>query len=228
MIICHEYKFIFLKTRKTAGTSTEIALSHYCTPKDVLAPLVPKDEKLRRTLTGVSKRNYIPPVQNYHLHGWLKLLRNRCRIQYYNHTTAEDVFSTVRKSVWDAYFKFCFERNPWDKAVSWYYWKTAHMCEPPDLETFLEAEATDKLSNYKIYTLAGKVAVDYVARYENLNAELQHIAKCLNLPEGLCLPKTKHGMRPNRAGYSEILTRKSKSLIDHVCQREIELLGYRF
>ncbi|MEL6382956.1 MAG: chondroitin 4-O-sulfotransferase, partial [Cyanobacteria bacterium J06626_18] len=32
MIISHEYKFIFLKTRKTAGTSIEIALSKFCGP----------------------------------------------------------------------------------------------------------------------------------------------------------------------------------------------------
>ena len=39
MIVSHSRKFIFLKTRKTAGTSLEIALSKYCGPEDVLAPI---------------------------------------------------------------------------------------------------------------------------------------------------------------------------------------------
>ena len=32
MIISHEHKFIFLKTKKTAGTAIEAALSELCGP----------------------------------------------------------------------------------------------------------------------------------------------------------------------------------------------------
>jgi tRNA splicing ligase len=31
----------------------------------------------------------------------------------------------VGRKVWDSYFKFCFERNPWDKTVSHFYWNRA-------------------------------------------------------------------------------------------------------
>ena len=37
----------FLKTRKTAGTSIEIALSKYCDCKDVITKILPLDEKIR-------------------------------------------------------------------------------------------------------------------------------------------------------------------------------------
>ena len=35
MIISHKHKFIFFKTRKTAGTSLQIALSEFCEDGDV-------------------------------------------------------------------------------------------------------------------------------------------------------------------------------------------------
>ena len=48
MIICHKHKFIFVKTRKTAGSSVEIFLSKYCGPSCVITPLSKEDEILRK------------------------------------------------------------------------------------------------------------------------------------------------------------------------------------
>ena len=47
MIISHKHKFIFVKTRKTAGTSIEIGLSKFCGPEDIITPLAPRDNKMR-------------------------------------------------------------------------------------------------------------------------------------------------------------------------------------
>ena len=47
MIVSHEHKFIFLKTKKTAGTSIELALSQLCGPDDIITPLTQIDEALR-------------------------------------------------------------------------------------------------------------------------------------------------------------------------------------
>jgi hypothetical protein len=47
MIVSHEHKFIFLKTKKTAGTSIELALSELCGTDDVIAPLTEIDEARR-------------------------------------------------------------------------------------------------------------------------------------------------------------------------------------
>ena len=47
MIVSFSKRFIFIKTRKTAGTSMEIALSGQCADGDIVTPIVPEDELLR-------------------------------------------------------------------------------------------------------------------------------------------------------------------------------------
>jgi hypothetical protein len=41
MIISHKYKFIFIKTFKTASTSVEAYFSQYAGSNDILTPITP-------------------------------------------------------------------------------------------------------------------------------------------------------------------------------------------
>ena len=54
MIVSHSHRFIFIKTRKVAGTSVELFLSQFCGEEDIVTTLGP-DEKLRE---GMGARNY--------------------------------------------------------------------------------------------------------------------------------------------------------------------------
>ncbi len=60
-IINHKFKFIFIKTRKTAGTSLEIALSKFCDSEDMITRIKPMDEKIRKELgfQGPINNNYL-------------------------------------------------------------------------------------------------------------------------------------------------------------------------
>ena len=116
MILSYKYKFIFIKTAKTAGTSIEVFLSQRCGPQDIVTPIAPRVE-------GHQPRNYeglINPVpeileQPGKFFFALRHSMTSCT-KFYNHMPACEVKQRVPAEVWNGYFKFCVERNPWDKA----------------------------------------------------------------------------------------------------------------
>jgi hypothetical protein len=61
VIVSHEHGFVFMKTRKTAGTSVEIALSRVCGDDDVITPVTDDDELLRRARGGRGPQHHLEP-----------------------------------------------------------------------------------------------------------------------------------------------------------------------
>lgn len=55
MIASFLHRFVFIKTRKTGGTSVEIVLSSWCGPEDICTPLTPEDELLRYRYGGLPR-----------------------------------------------------------------------------------------------------------------------------------------------------------------------------
>lgn len=226
MIINHTYKFIFLKTRKTAGTSLEIALSQFCTATDTITPIRWQDERIRRQLDYVEPRNYRAPVSDYTPSDWLALFYRGPKRLLSNHDPAKHVQRVVGSEIWQTYFTFCFERNPFDKAISRYYWNTN---EPrPPIDEYLQSVQPDLLSNWGIYTIADQIAVDFVGRYERLNEDLAIIQEKLGLPRPLNLPRAKAGYRKNRDHYSRVLNAAARQRIEAVCANEIAQFGYHW
>ena len=58
MIYSELHNFLFLKGRKVAGTSFEVALSKICGPDDVITPITPIDEQQRIDLGYRHAQNF--------------------------------------------------------------------------------------------------------------------------------------------------------------------------
>jgi hypothetical protein len=56
VIVSHKHKFIFLKTNKAAGTSTEMALSRFCGPDDIITSFGPVEDKMRKKMGSTGRR----------------------------------------------------------------------------------------------------------------------------------------------------------------------------
>jgi hypothetical protein len=132
----------------------------------------------------------------------------------------------VGEEIWDSYYKFCIERNPFDKAVSLYHWK-GRKGGNLSISEFL-ATTPRSLSNAYLYMIDGKPALDRIVRFERLNDELEEVRQHIGLPEPLDLPHLKSGYRPKKSHYRDVLSAEDRALVERVCAAEIELLGYEF
>jgi hypothetical protein len=115
MIISHKYEFIFVKTRKTAGTSIEYYLAQHCGPDDVLTQI---GQGIHDGHDAQNHNGFFNPAKEILQFGPdlndLKLTYDDLVRQdpFYNHLEANRIRARVPKNIWDDYFVFCFERNP--------------------------------------------------------------------------------------------------------------------
>jgi hypothetical protein len=230
MILSHKYKFIFIKTNKTAGTSVEIALSKFLGDDDVITPIVEEDEQTRSDLGYRGPRNYLAPAREYNLRSMASLVfKGKKQPRFYNHIPAWKVKARVGEQVWNDYYKFCFERNPWDRVISHYYW--LYKSEPrPAIREYLQSSDVRKLKRrgIELYTIDGQVAVDKVCRFEDLAEELEIIRKQVGIPEELELPHAKSKFREDKRSYHDILDEEGRATIAELFRQEIAICGYEY
>ena len=230
MIISHKYKFIFLKTNKTAGTSIEIALSGVCGDDDIISPISPEDEKTRSELGYPGPQHHLATAREYGMKDITKLLlKGRKKNRFYNHMPASAVKASIAEETWSNYYKFCFERNPWDRVISLYYWRCK--TEPrPSIAQFIDSGALKRLKRkgLELYSIDGKVAVDRIYRFENISEELESICERLGITEELQLPHAKSRFRKDKRSYRDILDTEQQNRIADMFSDEIELMGYEF
>jgi hypothetical protein len=233
MILSHRHRFIFLKTSKTAGTSIELALESICGEDDICAPLRKHPEKGAREGEGTYRaRNhrglFVPRINPdapvTQLAGDLADLVNWRR--FYNHMTAFEVRERAGRRIFDGYFKFCFERNPWDKTVSSYFWEKDRLNVPADFDAYVEARKLR--SGYGMYTIGGKVTVDFIGRYETLEEDYRRAMAEIGVADPPSLPRAKASFRPTDASYRAHYTPASRETVARRFAREIDLLGYSF
>lgn len=231
MIVSHKHRFIFLKTVKTASSSMEIALSQLCGPNDIITP-TRDDLGEQRAIAGQNYRLDHPEKPKIKL--WRKLLGRPERyyhptVGYYEHMPAWRVRTYLGEEAWNSYFKFCFERNPWDRQVSFYFYKTRGLAKRPSFQSFMRSGKRARVPNYDIYSLDGEIAVDRIGRYEKIAEDFEAIASELGLGGQLSLPRANVSKKSESVkSYRDLYCDETRALVADWYKREIEHFGYEF
>lgn len=156
--------------------------------------------------------------------------------------------------VWNDYYKFCFVRNPWDRCLSAYiyyhkavssllsripftgeYWKRRsnlgrQILACSDFHDF--CQNIDKFSLDLHFAPQvdyacdenGKLLVDFVGRFENLDADLLTITTHIGVPP-LKLP---HYRKSGARKYQRYYNADARESIREKYARDIKLFGYEF
>lgn len=241
MIISHRHRFIFVKTRKTAGSTIETFLRRLIGASDVATPLLPPPPDLLRP-EGQNWSGVFNPLPDL-LRRWQEqgrpldirgkgllapLIQLRRRQRYYEHMSLRLILERSPAICGD-YFKFCFERNPWDKSLSWWLWSTRSRREELDFSDFerwvLSPSTKGYFSEWYMYTLNDEVEVDFVGRFENLREDLERALTMAGVSVSkldLDLPHEKRTSRPDNIKMSAATIDRISRIFD----REVRHFGY--
>jgi Sulfotransferase family len=216
MIVSHKYRFIFLRTEKTASTSLSAALDNLLDEKDLRTTMSrPPWAKLSPIHHGALKRHF---PQYFGLH---------------THATARQVREIIGRKIFDSYYKFAVERNPWDRQVALYahrQWKRGRPVDHFDRDMrSLIYRSTEyvRLNNWSVYAIGRETVADRVLRYERLDEEIDELATTLGLPGPLDMPRLR-SYATDRPHYSTYYSDSTRDLVARWYAKEIEALGYRF
>jgi len=203
MIISHEHKFLFVKTRKTAGSTIE----------KILVPILNKE---RDICTG-SYRDNTPAINSPRdVNGHVPLFQMQ--------------FNS--KNAVNNYYSFTIERNPWDKCVSAFHWhdKIKPHLTKNGFKEYLKTSYALLPCDYELYSIDGKIAVDKVFKYENLEEIIPTLNEKFNLdidPSLMSSIKMKGGLRKDNH-YSDFYDNELKELVAEYFIKEIVEFGYEF
>ena len=187
MIISHRHRFIFVKTRKTAGTSIERFLSAHLGPDDVIMGAGERNHLGRWNPTAELVGHPDPSNVKLTLKQW------RQRHRYYQHMPAWRIRGPSRPGRVGRLLHLLLRARPVGQAGV--VLLVAHPRRPRGRTSRPGSAPRPDLSAWPLYTIGDRVAVDFIGRYETLEADLATVLDRIGLDAPVELPRDKSGYR---------------------------------
>ena len=207
MLLSYSHRFIFVHIYRVAGTSITKTLEKY-----TIRPVI------RLCLRKIGLGAKVPYYK------WKT---------FPAHVKAKNLRKELPESIYDAFYKFAFVRNPWDLQVSLYHYmlgEPAHLQHEliksmKDFDEYIEWRVNEDKHLQKdfITSADGQVIVDFIGRYEKLAEDFLHICKVLDLNASL-----PHLNKSSRRDYKSYYNEDTRKIVEDNFKEDIELFGYTF
>ena len=234
MIISFKYKFIFVKTYKTAGSSIETYLYNFLNDKDIIAQT--KDYKGINCWGDFNSENLI----EYFGETFYKKIKHK--MKFFAHMPiwlVEERLKSLSKKInydiFNKFYKFAVIRNPFDLVVSDYYWrKKSKILKEKSFDNIIKELESNTLQGYSMLNLnklmdknLDNILCNKIIKYENLNEELSDVFKKLGIPFSGKLEIFKKQSNRDK-DYKKFYDDSSKKLIEEIFWKEMETFNYKF
>jgi hypothetical protein len=219
MLISHRKKFIFTKTVKTASTSVEAFFEKYCMRENEWQLSHERAEYVSEAgIIGVR----LPKSGNEGTSGW------------YNHMPAKLIREKIGNSIWEDYLKFTTIRNPFQKVLSFFFYRCVRkmnvVSSEKELITLFRSwiqHRDNLIIDRDKYMIDNHICIDIFIKFENLHFDMKKVCGILRIPfQADDIPKFKSGHRLLNIKDFEFYDRKSIELILSVYSLEFELFNY--
>ncbi len=216
MLLSHKYRFLFVHIAKTGGTSVRAALQKY---------------RWRDPY-------YIPQFIASKMSG---LVRHEVGIKFPRHSKIVAAKEMLPHDFFEGLFKFAFVRNPWDLQVSSYHHirrERPHLMEgrddfisftrwklDPERPYQYHIDTSIELQSDYLIDLHGKVIVDFIGHYENLQEDFNEACRRIGI-KPFDLPHKRKAK--DRDDYRRYYDDETAELVAAHFRKDIELLGYSF
>jgi hypothetical protein len=245
MLLSRAHRFIFVRGRKVAGTSLEMALSTICGPDDIIPPMIPIDERKRQAANG-SCRNFSdhPTIEK----AYARLVAETPLAQldrlhpppsdYTAHMSLTDIADRYPGSL-NGFRVVVAQRCPYARVLSALNMAGSFgaylgggamegdlLALPERFDRALAAGAIHRLRNLDLYRRADGALDATIIRYERLQADLAAFLAEVGHAAPVALPHAKRGRMSNQLNPAEILRRDQIARINDIFADEFELFGY--
>lgn len=145
--------------------------------------------------------------------------------QILSHLTAYQYLQNcfIPRGYFDSYFKFSFVRNPWGRLVSWYFFKHPGIPFQDWVHNLPNSGGQERLQ-YDYIHKDGKLLVDMVGRFENLQEDFNLVCDSIGIPQ----QQLPHKNKTNHKHYTEYYDDETRQIVAEKFAKDIEYFGYKF